>query len=217
MKFDSNTFSKVLLKLFKGDKKKDLLTGTLGHKTIEIFSESDFFKILKEYPLMEQDLVFLEKRPIENFLSPKFLSKKPLSQSKMRSHLKGARTTIRLNHVWRFNPQLKLMIASLNQAGIGTFTINAYYSKKASQGFNFHYDALDAAIIGVTGQKKWKFILEANRTEKIKSYILKTNNFFFIPRGIIHKAECKSDSCLHLAIVLDRSNIMKRIWNQNNE
>jgi ribosomal protein L16 Arg81 hydroxylase len=72
-------------------------------------------------------------------------------------------------------------------------------------------------ILAVAGQKKWKFIDDSEEEEKFQTLVLEPSDGIFIPRGLIHKAQCLSEDCMHISFAYDPSGFFSQFWRKDRD
>ncbi len=199
-------------KMFVLGQSKRLISNRLPHFQEDFFNAKDFHQAVAENELNQQDVLFLEKRPVENYFTRGFQTQQPLDANVLQTRMSSGQQTVRVNAAWRFHDKLKALYQVLNTGIQGEITINAYYSQKDSRSFAYHYDMCDCVILAMEGVKEWKFLDDSEEEEKIQKLVLNPSDGIFIPRGLIHKAKCLSDSCLHISFAYDPSGFFSQFW-----
>ncbi|WP_277013167.1 cupin domain-containing protein [Flavobacterium lindanitolerans] len=94
---------------------------------------------------------------------------------------------------------------------------NIYITPKDSQGFPAHYDTHDVFVLQISGTKKWRIydVFEELPNGEMKfdnnfsdtgnvldEFLLEEGDMLYIPRGMVHDANCDDDSSIHITLGL---------------
>jgi hypothetical protein len=214
---DIQKMATYVRKMFLLGKSKRLISDRLPDFRNDFFNAEDFQNAVSLHTLSHQDILFLEKRPVENYFTSGFQTQQPLDAKILEEKMTSGQQTVRVNSVWRFHAKLNALYQALNQGIRGEITINAYYSQKDSRSFAYHYDMCDCVILAMEGTKEWKFLDDTEEEEKFQKLVLNPSDGIFIPRGLIHKAKCISESCLHISFAYDPSGFFSQFWSKDKE
>ncbi|MBY0414526.1 MAG: cupin domain-containing protein [Bdellovibrionales bacterium] len=208
-----------ILNTFISAKKKEFLESKFPGQITDYFSIDQFKEILGSYNLKKRELIVLDKRPVNNFLSQDFHSEESFSENGILDFCHQKRLTIRLNNVWKYSEDLKIIRSELKKSLQGELSINAYYSPENADSFSFHYDSCDSLAFGISGEKRMCFIFEQEDqiTPKFSFHDLKENAVLYVPRGLIHKAKVQSDHSLHIVFVWDPEKNFSNYWYLDDE
>lgn len=126
--------------------------------------------------------------------------------------------SIRVLHPQRLVDGVWRVIAAMENFWMCPVGSNAYLTPPNSQGFAPHWDDIDAFILQLEGQKRWRLYaptsemnilpLRSSRDfnreelgEKIFDVVLQPGDFLYLPRGTVHEAETVGEQpSLHLTI-----------------
>ncbi|XP_018393868.1 PREDICTED: bifunctional lysine-specific demethylase and histidyl-hydroxylase NO66 [Cyphomyrmex costatus] len=126
------------------------------------------------------------------------------------------------------NPQIFMgKIHALNatlQEFFGCFVgANIYLTPPNSQGFAPHYDDVEAFILQVEGEKRWKLYKPLKQNQYLPRYssknfdqseigepimdtIVKAGDLLYLPRGTIHQAMTRNSHSLHITVSVYQRN-----------
>jgi len=128
-------------------------------------------------------------------------------------------STLVLDRLHQREPKLG-RLCRLLEAEIGhRFQTNCYLTPPHGAGFTPHWDNHDVFILQVEGSKHWKVEKERRRLPGLSEYMgedegrfvkpdadsftLNKGDLIYIPRGVVHAAECSSDPSLHITLGLN--------------
>lgn len=134
-------------------------------------------------------------------------------------------STLVLDQLHQREPKLTRLCRVL-QAELGhTFQTNCYLTPAKGAGFTPHWDNHDVFILQVMGSKHWKVENKRRRLpsktefmtdeegrhigEDSTSFTLKQGDLIYIPRGVVHAAECGADASLHITL-----GVHARTWDE---
>jgi ribosomal protein L16 Arg81 hydroxylase len=123
--------------------------------------------------------------------------------------------TLILDGMHQFDPKLKSLCQRLAQQTGYAFQTNLYLTPPNGKGFSPHWDNHDVFVLQVLGSKHWK--VDKNRRvlpEKtaniedeerefrgeVEAFTLQQGDMVYIPRGVVHAAECGSENSLHITL-----------------
>jgi hypothetical protein len=129
--------------------------------------------------------------------------------------MRGGSTLI-LDRLHEREPKLGQLCRVL-EAEIGhRFQTNCYLTPPNGAGFTPHWDNHDVFILQVVGSKHWKMERERRRLPGLSesmsaaegrfikpdsdSFTLNQGDLIYIPRGVVHAAECGSEPSLHITL-----------------
>jgi ribosomal protein L16 Arg81 hydroxylase len=124
--------------------------------------------------------------------------------------------TLVLDQLQQREPKLSHLCRVLQrELGYGMQT-NCYLTPPNGAGFTPHWDNHDVFVLQVLGSKHWKMEHERRRLpargdymadeegrfvrEDAASFILKQGDLIYIPRGVVHAAECGAEPSLHITL-----------------
>lgn len=142
----------------------------------------------------------------------------------MRAYRERGRS-IRLLHPQTRHDATWKMLATLESHFECACGCNVYVTPANAQGFAPHYDDIDAYVLQIEGEKRWRVYApfqsdELPRTSS-KNYtqeeiaglevlfdgVLEAGDFLYIPRGFVHQAECSSRAhSVHATISTNQAN-----------
>jgi len=124
--------------------------------------------------------------------------------------------TLVLDQLQTREPKLDRLCRALQHELGYPFQTNCYLTPPNGAGFTPHWDNHDVFILQVLGSKHWKLEHERRRlpgrsdymTEEegrvvkkdADSFTLKQGDLIYIPRGVVHAAECGADPSLHITL-----------------
>ena len=126
--------------------------------------------------------------------------------------------SVRILHPQRFLDSIWRFVAALDNFWMCPVGSNAYLTPPQSQGFAPHWDDIDAFILQLEGQKRWRLYAptssshilpmrssrDFNRDELgdvILDVVLEPGDLLYLPRGMVHEAETVGEKAsLHLTI-----------------
>eukprot|EP00884_Botryococcus_braunii_P007556 jgi/Botrbrau1/16801/Bobra.150_2s0029.2 len=132
--------------------------------------------------------------------------------------------SVRVLHPQRWCDRLWEVMSRLEDyfgQGIGC---NAYLTPPASQGFAPHWDDIDAFIVQLAGQKRWRLYAPCTEAEVLPMHssedlspgelgelmyevVLQPGDVLYMPRGTVHQAEALSDHhSLHITLSVNQRN-----------
>jgi ribosomal protein L16 Arg81 hydroxylase len=123
--------------------------------------------------------------------------------------------TLLLEQQHRREPKLGTLCRLLQQHFGHRFETNLYLTPPHGQGLLPHWDNHDTFVMQVVGSKHWKVEKQRRklpgRTEQISdpkrevapdslAFTLNQGDMIYIPRGVMHAAECGSNPSLHITV-----------------
>jgi ribosomal protein L16 Arg81 hydroxylase len=127
-------------------------------------------------------------------------------------------STLVLDQLQRHEPKLGHVCRILQRELGFPFQTNCYLTPANGAGFTPHWDNHDVFILQVVGSKHWKVEHERRRLpgrsdnmteeegrfirEGAASFTLKQGDLIYIPRGVVHAAECGTEASLHITLGL---------------
>ena len=124
--------------------------------------------------------------------------------------------TLVLDQLHQREPKLGHLCRTLQRELGYPLQTNCYLTPPNGAGFTPHWDNHDVFILQVLGSKRWKVENERRRlpgrsdymTEEegrvvkkdAASFTLKQGDLIYIPRGVVHAAECGVDPSLHITL-----------------
>lgn len=124
-------------------------------------------------------------------------------------------STLILDGVQQYDLKLGRLCNRMAQEMNFLFQTNLYLTPPNGKGFLPHWDNHDVFILQVLGSKHWKIEKQrrlipekdANTPDEdrefrgeLTSFTLEQGDMVYIPRGLIHAAECGSDISLHITL-----------------
>ncbi|KYN11315.1 Lysine-specific demethylase NO66 [Trachymyrmex cornetzi] len=131
--------------------------------------------------------------------------------------------SIRMLNPQIFIPRIHALNATL-QEFFGCFVgANIYLTPPNSQGFAPHYDDVEAFILQIEGEKRWKLYEPLKPSQKLSRYssknfdeselgepimdkIVSAGDLLYLPRGIIHQAMALDSYSLHITVSVFQRN-----------
>jgi len=123
--------------------------------------------------------------------------------------------TLILDAVHQYHPKLFQMTQMLTRETGFQFQTNIYLTPPNGKGFTPHWDNHDVFIMQVLGSKHWK-VEKTRRTLPKKDgnieeegremrgefheFTLQQGDTCYIPRGVVHAAECGSEASMHITL-----------------
>ncbi|KAG1700068.1 Ribosomal oxygenase 1 [Nymphon striatum] len=205
------------------EKKPILIQRHDGNYYKNIFSTKEFDQILKK-----EEVHFITNLDVTVYKNGKRETLTPTGRayaSRVWTEYEAGHS-IRMLNPQSFSKSVWNLLATLQgyfNCGVGT---NMYLTPAGSQGFAPHYDDIEAFVIQIEGQKRWKlyqpsacskfrlFFSVENFTEEeigkpILDVCLNEGDMLYFPRGIIHQASTPDHThSLHLTI----STFQKNTW-----
>ena len=123
--------------------------------------------------------------------------------------------TLILNSLQYHLPKLNQFVLKQGEEWGVTLSTNVYITPNESQGFQWHYDSHDVLIFQIKGSKTWEIIEEESflpdqnykavspkmkGEPKTTSILLQEGDTLYIPRGIYHCANTKSEYSIHATV-----------------
>jgi len=126
--------------------------------------------------------------------------------------------SVRLLHPQRFVDSLWEVMFYLESYWNCCIGCNAYLTPAGTQGFAPHWDDIDAFVLQLEGQKRWKLYSSVDSTHVLPRYsskdfdlselgdvtfdqVLQPGDLLYLPRGVIHEAQSLPDEdSLHITI-----------------
>ena len=139
-------------------------------------------------------------------------------RERLLADMRGGSTLV-LDQFQDREPKLGLLCRRLEQELSHRFQTNCYLTPPQGAGFTPHWDNHDVFVLQVFGSKHWKvekqrrrlpgksdFMAEEEgrtvREEDAFSFTLNQGDMIYIPRGVVHAAECGSQASLHITLGL---------------
>ncbi|XP_036139270.1 ribosomal oxygenase 1 [Monomorium pharaonis] len=131
--------------------------------------------------------------------------------------------SVRMLNPQTFIPAIHALNATL-QEYFGCFVgANLYLTPPNSQGFAPHYDDVEAFILQIEGQKRWRLYKPLNENEYLPRYssknfnqleignpildtVIKAGDLLYLPRGTIHQGMTLDTHSLHVTISVYQKN-----------
>jgi hypothetical protein len=127
-------------------------------------------------------------------------------------------STLVLDQLQQREPKLGRLCRVLQRELGYPMQTNCYLTPPNGAGFTPHWDNHDVFILQVLGSKHWKLEHERRRLpgrsdhmtddegrfvkEGAASFTLKQGDLIYIPRGVVHAAECGAEASLHITLGL---------------
>jgi ribosomal protein L16 Arg81 hydroxylase len=128
-------------------------------------------------------------------------------------------STLVLDQLHKREPKLGHLCRVLQRELGYAFQTNCYLTPAQGKGFTPHWDNHDVFILQVLGSKKWKVEHDRRRlpgrADNMKeeeervvredacfSFTLERGDLIYIPRGVVHAAECGAEPSLHITLGL---------------
>jgi len=122
--------------------------------------------------------------------------------------------TLIINGIERFWVPLNVLTRELFATVAERVQANAYYSHKAVQGFNVHYDTHEVFVLQISGSKLWRLgpisypdplntqPSSAQQPPEVDfdELTLRQGDVLYVPRGLWHCAIATSEPSLHITI-----------------
>jgi len=126
--------------------------------------------------------------------------------------------SVRILHPQRYQDALLQLVQALERFFSSPVGCNAYWTPASAQGFAPHYDDIDALVLQLEGEKRWRLYAPLQESEVLPRYsstdfeakdlgpvlaevILKPGDMMYMPRGLIHEAfSLKDCHSLHVTI-----------------
>ena len=124
--------------------------------------------------------------------------------------------TLVLDQLQKAEPKLNHLCLVLQRELGYKFQTNCYLTPPNGAGFTPHWDNHDVFILQVLGSKRWKVEHQRRRLpgrteymsdeegrfikEGAAAFTLKQGDLIYIPRGVVHAAECGADPSLHITV-----------------
>lgn len=126
--------------------------------------------------------------------------------------------SVRVLHPQRYQDSLLRLVQALERFFNTPVGCNAYWTPPACQGFAPHYDDIDALVLQLEGEKRWRLYAPRDAAESLPRYsspnfdrkdlgaplaevVLKPGDTMYMPRGLIHEAcSLPNTHSLHVTI-----------------
>jgi len=125
-------------------------------------------------------------------------------------------STLVLDQLQQHEPKLGRLCRVLQRELGYSLQTNCYLTPPNGAGFTPHWDNHDVFILQVLGSKRWKVEHERRRLPgkrdymseeegreligEVHSFTLKQGDLIYIPRGVVHAAECGNEASLHVTL-----------------
>ena len=182
------------------------------------FSSSDLLGLVKQGVLkygIDMDVTHYEDGKRTTPSSEPAMAGKVATVDEVQSMMDKNGCSVRLLSPQRYVDKLHKLLAGLEsvwQYGAGC---NIYYTPKGTQGFAPHYDDIEAFIIQLEGQKRWRVYRPTERTggalpryssgnfsenvigEPVMDITLNPGDMLYFPRGWVHQAVASREATTH--------------------
>ncbi len=126
--------------------------------------------------------------------------------------------TLVVNRLHRLWEPVARFAASLTEQLHHPVDVNLYYTPPGSQGFEAHFDTMDAFVLQVEGSKIWEVrepaadlplpdehapLLKEQRPPVVFEQELPRGGLLYLPRGHVHSARTTGSASLHLTVGIE--------------